>query len=694
MTETVDRLYRLISTKGHHSYRRDLELDLAADFSKRRLPPVRRVAGRLAAVLAAERPVILEGERISFLRTVAKIPEMLTPEEWEAIKVGHFIHELGNVSNISPDYASTIALGLEARRDEASRRLAAADVSDRAEGADVADGAAFIEAVIIGIDALLNLTARYAAEARRIGREDIADVLERVPRLGARTFREALQSFRILHFALWCEGEYHNTVGRLDQYLFPYMKADIDAGRLDEEGAFDLLEEFFLSFNRDSDLYPGVQQGDNGQSVVLGGLGPDGEYSFNILSEMCLRASKELKLIDPKINLRVSSLTPPRVYALGTELTKEGLGFPQYCNDDVVIPGLEALGYSPEDARNYVVAACWEFIIPGRGMDITNIGALSFPLVVDRCLRRDLASSSSFESFMDCVRREIAAECGRMAEKVKNLWMIPAPFMSILIEGRIREARDVSLGAVYNNFGFHGVGLSTAVDSLAAVRKYLFEEGSLSADRLLGALDGDFAGEDELLARLRYEAPKMGNGDKAVDVLAVQLLGFFADALGGLRNERDGRFRAGTGSAMFYLWSAREMGASPDGRRKGEWFGANYSPSLFARVGGPLSVIKSFTTPDLKRTINGGPLTMEFHSTIFDDPESQAKVADLVRLFIARGGHEIQLNAVNRDRLLQAQAHPERFGNLIVRVWGWSAYFVELDREYQEHIIKRQEFVG
>jgi formate C-acetyltransferase len=145
---------------------------------------------------------------------------------------------------------------------------------------------------------------------------------------------------------------------------------------------------------------------------------------------------------------------------------------------------------------------------------------------------------------------------------------------------------------------------------------------------------------------------------------------------------------------MYYVWSAAEIGATPDGRRKGEWFGANFSPSLFARVAGPLSVVKSFTTPHLRRVVNGGPLTMEFHSTLFDGAESQAKVSQLIRLFIGRGGHQLQLNAVNKDILLEAQAHPERYGNLIVRVWGWSAYFVELDRDYQDHIIRRQEYVS
>jgi len=688
MTEIIRKLYAQILTKSHHRYRREWNEDLASDYCAGRMKPLERVARRFCAVLAAEKAIILDGERISLIRTVERLPPIFTPEEWRDIKDHHFIHELGCVCNISPDYASTISRGLDVRRTEALLRLE----SCRASGDD--EGILFLESMIMEIDALFGLCERYRVEASRIGREDIAEIFAKVPRKGASTFREALQFFRILHFALWCEGEYHNTIGRLDQYLFPYFQADIAEGRLDEEAAFDLLEEFFLSFNRDSDLYPGVQQGDNGQSLVLGGMAEDGSECFNLLSELCLRASREFKLIDPKVNLRVASASSLRVYELGTELTKEGLGFPQYSNDDVVVPGLADLGYAPEDARNYVVAACWEFIIPGKGMDIPNIAALSFPKVVDACVRRDLVGAASFADFLAAVKRELGRECARLAGGIRDLWMIPAPFMSLLMDGCVSRARDVSLGAKYNNYGFHGVGLSTAVDSLAAIRELVFEKGELGTRDLIAALDDDFVGHEELLNTLRYGSLKMGNGDPEVDAVAAELLDAFADGTKELRNERGGRIRPGTGSAMYYLWSSREIGASPDGRRKGEWFSANFSPSLFARVSGPLSVIKSFSSPRLSRVINGGPLTMEFHSTLFQDAESQAKIARLVKIFIDRGGHQLQLNAVNRDVLMDAQAHPERYGNLIVRVWGWSAYFVELDREFQDHVIRRQEYVG
>ena len=183
----------------------------------------------------------------------------------------------------------------------------------------------------------------------------------------------------------------------------------------------------------------------------------------------------------------------------------------------------------------------------------------------------------------------------------------------------------------------------------------------------------------------------MGNDNDAADRYAKILLHMFADAVKGLTNERGGVYRAGTGSAMFYIWHANNLGATADGRSTETPLPANYAPSLNIKLDGPVSLIKSFVKPDLSEVINGGPLTIEFSDTVFRNDEAIAKVAALVKLFIDLGGHQLQLNTVNRDQLLDAQKHPEAYRNLIVRVWGWSGYFVELDKCYQDHIISRVE---
>ena len=683
MTERIQRLLDLVLEKRHAALRRDVAWTLADGFSRDGVPFERRAAEGLCAMLAAERPAFLPDETIAFLRTVKQIPDLYTAAELAALRKTAYYHEKGCVFNISPDYASTIRVGLDARRAELEARLAQADAEKDAVAQE------FVACAIRCVDAVLGLADRYRAEAERQGLTRIAQTLGRVPHRGATTFHEALQFLRILHYALWCEGEYHNGLGRVDQYLYPYFAADLAAGRLTEASALELIEEFFLSCNRDSDLYIGVQQGDNGQSLMLGGVDREGRDAFNALSSLCLKASCELKVIDPKINLRVSSATPLATLEAGTELTRQGLGFPQYANDDVVIPALVRLGYALADARDYTVAACWEFIIPGCGMDIPNIGAVSFPAVVDRVLRTSRATT--FDAFMAEVRAELRRAADRIAASLAAVKMLPGPFVSILCDGRVAAGRDVCEGNRYNNFGIHGTGLSTAADSLAAVRQLVFEEGAVSLRELAAAVDNDFEGCPELLAKARFGVPKMGNNDPAADQLGKALLDAFADTWQGRKNGRGGLYRCGTGSAMYYIWHANELRATPDGRLTGEPFAANYAPSLNVRIKGPLSVVQSFTAPDLGRVINGGPLTIEIHDSAFRQADGITKVAQLVKYFIDCGGHQLQLNAINREQLRDAQARPEAHRNLIVRVWGWSGYFVELDKPYQDHIIQRVE---
>jgi len=677
-----------IVKKEHHKYRQAPmdKYGLARQFEAQGLSDMQRATRRLCYVLEHEKPVVLKDEKIALIRTVTEIPEIFTEEEFNKIKSEHYIHERGKVCNINPSYSDVIDVGFDVKRREISESL-----EECRKRGDTA-GEEYLKCILEIMDAIEAFVERYKNQALKVGNATVARVLSRIPKEKPSSFLEALQFFRILHYCLWCSYNYHNTIGRFDQYMLKYLEEDLKAGTLDRDGALELLEEFFISFNKDSDLYPGMQQGDNGQSMVLGGLNENGEDSFNILSDLCLQASLELKLIDPKINLRVSRKTPLSVYERGTQLTKQGLGFPQYSNDDIVIEALKHWGYDEKDAYNYVVAACWEFIIPGVGMDIPNIGALSFTDAVIKALNV-LDNCASFDEFMQVVRTNVFQQTKSLMDGVRNIYMEPSPMMSMMMKDCIKNARDISLGGKYNNYGFHGVGLSTAVDSLAAIRKYVFDEKSITKAELLEALRNDFENNDRLWGMLRYDAPKMGNDDDYVDELACKLLDWFADSLEENTNDRGGIFRAGTGSAMYYIWYSKDVQATPDGRKKGEALACNYSPSLFSQCKGPVSIIKSFSKPNLVRVANGGPLTMELHDTVFRNDESIQKVAMFIKSFIDLGGHQMQINAVNRDKLLEAKKHPELYRNLIVRVWGWSGYFVELDEAYQDHIIERMELL-
>ena len=612
-----------------------------------------RAALRLKLFLEEEQIIRNPDEQIPAWRTIIAFPDIYADGEREGLTAGHYIHEQGRVCNISSDWEGVIREGLLARRERATEDMRTT------------------------IDAVIAYADRYEIEG-----------LSHAIRYGATSYLTALQMMRILHFALWASNTYHNTVGRFDQYMYPYFKADMDAHKLDDAQALALTEEFFLSFNRDNDLYTGMQQGDNGQSMMLGGCTKDGANAVNELTYICLKASLNNRRIDPKINLRVDKNTPIELYDLGTQLTKQGLGFPQYANDDVVIPALVSMGYALEDARNYTVAACWEFIIPGEGMDIPNIGAVSHAKVVRDVLLAKLNECETFDALLEQVRLEEIAEADRQEPMYRNLWLEPAPYQSVLMSDC---THDVSEGAKYNNYGIHGTGFATAVDQLAAVRAYVYGDHSVSKQELLDALNNNYEGHTALLQKLRNRAPKLGH-DEECNALLDSMIRFFHDAWQGRRNERGGIFRTGTGSAMYYLWHGRQLGATADGRQAGEMLPANFSPSLLLRDAGPLSVLQAMARPTMGLVCNGGPMTLELHDTVFKNEEGCRKVAQLVRTYILLGGHQLQLNAVSRETLLDAQKHPEDHQNLIVRVWGWSGHFVQLDKGYQDQIIERTSY--
>lgn len=691
MNKRLERLKVKARDLDQKSYRQSQSLNILSDINAQNLTWMRRMAYLTARQCQAEIPIIDPDEQIVFTRTLpAEIPEVYTPEQWQELTAGRTIHESGPINNLSPDWGMVLSQGLLEQKQIALDRVM--NYQNDPEKLD------FYESAIITIDSVIDLTNRYTEEARRQNRMDLVEVLQQVPARPARTFREALQSLRLLHSVTHLIGHYQIGLGRFDQFMWPYLRSDLNEGRLDMEQAYDLLAEFFISLNKDSDLYPGVQQGDNGQTITLGGVDQNGQTAVNELTRLCLRVSRDVSMIDPKINLRITADTDLELLSLATELTRKGLGFPQYSNDDVVIPALVKHGYSLEDARDYAVAACWEFIIPGKGMEVVNIGALSFPAAVDRALRDGLLAGEEMAGILDRVRTEIEYQVNHLAQTYEKLILPPAPFFSVLMSDCLSEGKDLSKGAKYNNFGIHGAGSANAADALAAVQEFVFNQRSIKPEDLIAALDQDFQGWEDLRVTLAGKAPKVGNDDDRADTFLVTLFNMFADAceaygtttLGGI-------IRPGSATAMYYIWltqgfeDMREpiVGATAEGRQSGKPFGANLAPTQGVQIRGPFSVLLSFAKIDYQRIYNGGPITIEISDSVFRDHDSIQKVAMLVRTFAQQGCQQLQLNSMNLETLLDARAHPENYKNLIVRVWGWSGYFCELTPEYQDQIIAR-----
>ena len=654
-------LYDYYIISKNHINRRIKANEIAEIYSELNLNEKERMTRRFEYLMSLEEPFILDNENIPFCRYVSNTPEIYTTQEWDELKKDHYIHESGYKSNLCPNYEKILNKGL----------LELSNEQDEYFKRDV--------------QAILKLVNKYKDLALKQERFDLVNILEQVPAYPARTFHEALVSLRIINFSIWVEGEYQISLGRFDSYLYPYLKHDLDNNIITQKQAYELLVEFFLSLNKDDDIYPGVQPGDNGQSLMLGGLLKDGAYLFNDISRMSLEACEELKLIDPKINIRVDHNTPEEIYTLCTKLTRVGLGFPQYSNDDVVIKGLMNLGYEYEDAVEYCVAACWEFIIPCVAEDVVNIAALSFPKIIDDCLHNDLINSNTYNEFLLHVKSRIQKEIEHNCNNVNNLYFVSAPLLDGLMDYKHNKPK-------YRNYGMHGVGISTGVDSLTAIEKHIYIDQDITKQDLINAIDSNFKNYPELFHLLRYETEKLGQNKELSNNNLLFLINNFADYLNNKPNDVGGIWRAGTGSAMYYLWYANEIGASPDGRKALEPLATNYSVSLFAEVN-PFSLVNAMTKPNLSKIINGGPLTIEFHSSVFSNEESLKTVGLFVREFILKGGHQLQLNAVNADKLKDAQIHPEKYPMLIVRVWGWSAYFVDLDVAYQNQVISRQEYI-
>ncbi len=670
-------------------FRRANEVFPLMTFKREHLSLQKRCAKMLEALTREEQPVVFPEEKIAFLRTVQDVPPYFDGADIDAAYAPYPGDVYMLINNICVDYHILLDRGLQSIKEEISQWLADATDAQRDFG----------ESVIICIDSILALAARYAAEAERVGNHTVAELFRRVPRYPARHFHEALQSLRFVSAMFYLTNNYQIGFGRFDQYMFPFYERDIEEHVLTRETAKELLTEFFISLNRDTDLYNGVQQGDNGQSIVLGGMRPDGSDGINDLTYLALEVSCDLKLIDPKINLRVDSQTPDDLLELANHLTRAGLGFPQYENDEVIIPALVSHGYDLADARDYTVAACWEFIIPGKGLDIVNMGAISFPAAVHEALTAVAPEHLSSAGLRHKIRENIDQQVISILDH-RNIKYVPSPLVSIFMDGCLEKRSDITVCAKYKNIGLHGAGIANGADALNIIERYLHDDDLPGLKKLTQAVANNFDGEEALCQELRQYPAKAGNDSPESNEAMHFLYDAFADSC-----ERHSTFqrciRPGTGTAQFYLWLTQSrfpwliektIGAGEDGRRSGEPFSANLSPAQGASVDGILSVLRSFSHIDYTRVMNGGPITVEFDPTSLADEENLRKLTALIRYFVQLGNQQLQLNVLNVETLKDAVRHPELHRNLIVRVWGWSGYFCELEPAFQQQIIHRHTY--
>jgi formate C-acetyltransferase len=528
--------------------------------------------------------------------------------------------------------------------------------------------------------------------------KQFAKLIERSPWYPPETFEEALLAVWLVNLLFWYDNHLLIGLGRLDHLLYPYLSKDIEMGIITIEEAYYKITQFYQWLNNSRLRKSNVLLGDTGQTLVIGGIDKGGNDSTNILSYLFLIAAKHLRFPEPKLVARVHKKSSEKYLSQISSLINLQLGYPLVCNDEVIIPALVNGGYTEDDAIDYAVAACWEYFIPGKTFDQCNMGKISFLVAVLEALELSFNKNiTSFNDFLDIYYACLINIIDNKVETSNTIQFIPAPLISILTDDCIEKCLDITEGACdKNNYGLLGTSLADAVDSLFAIKEMVFDKKILTLNKLIYILKENFVNSKIEQSYLKYKLPKFGNDNDSVDKLAVDIVKKFADLVTHYKTRYGGRFRPGLGSEGGYIFEAQNIGASPNGRKKGEPYSVNYSPSAWSIKNGPTAVLRSVTKPDLNLMQNCAIVELSMNTSLLpkisDTLEDNSEwIKWLIKGFIDIKGSQLQFNLIDVRLLKEAQSHPEQYKSLLVRVWGFNAYFVDLPKEFQDNIIARVE---
>ena len=628
------------------------------------------------------------------------------------------------------DYEKILKRGVKGIKTEAEEKLAALDAFNPK---DKVEKEPFLTAVILVCDAIVEFAHRYAELARGMAEDEpdgerknellkIAEICEWVPENPARTFHEAVQSQWLIQTVSRLEQRIGGTVGngRIDQYFYPYYKKDMEEGRITKDGALELLESLWIGMARNVEIYtmPGNFSYTDGyahwEATTIGGVTEEGKDATNELSYLMLESKREFPLNFPDLAARIHAETPePFLHAIA-ETIKEGTGFPKLFFDEEIIPLFLAKGGEVDEANDYCICGCTEAKMLNRdavstGCAWTNLGAViemtlndgKLNLFGDQQFGAGTGDPREFKTYDDlwnafCRQGEHIMKHTfvqqYVADKLKSEF-IAAPMSSMMHDLCMKECKDIHSGpiegALYLGF-IDTLGFATAIDSLAAIKKLVFDDKKLTMDELMEAINCNFDGK-EAIRQMCLNAPKYGNNDPYADSIGRNIEEFFVkltrqykSAFGG---ELDIRYVTITAHVPF----GAVLGATPDGRKAGEPIAEGVSPSQGADRNGPTASLTS-----IARTKASGYkeraarlLNMKLTPSTVAGPEGTKKLMSLIRTACDMKMWHLQFNIINRDTLLAAQKNPEKYRDLLVRVAGYSAYFVDLTPQLQDEIIAR-----
>ena len=710
-----------------------------------------------------------EGKTTSDLATALMTEETKKAIEHNIFTPGNYFYN--GVGHVTVQYDKVLAMGYRGIIEEIEEELDRCNPGD----GDYCTKSQFLKAAILSCEAVIRYARRYAQlaekeaaactdSARKQELLQIAANCARVPEHGAATFHEACQSFWFVQQLLQLESSGHSiSPGRFDQYMYPYYKKDLEAGKLTRESAQELIDCIWVKLNdlnkcRDAASAEGFAGYSLFQNLIVGGQDKEGLDVTNDLSFMCITASKHVFLPQPSLSIRVWNKSPHDLLLKAADLTRTGIGLPAYYNDEVIIPSLLSRGLTLEDARDYNIIGCVEPQKAGKteGWHDAAFYNMCRPLELvfsngwDKGEKIGIETGAvedmaTFEEFYDAYKKQMDYNISLLvnadnAIDVAHATRCPLPYLSCMVDDCIKRGKSVQEGgAVYNFTGPQGFGIANMADSLYAIKKLVFDEKKVTLAEYKRALamnygqgfDAVSAGEivTEILREMdrngmavdeaqvagmiaavmsaelpaeekkRYEelramideVPKFGNDNEEVDMFARDVAYTYTRPLLNYRNPRGGQFQAGLYPVSANVPLGAQTGATPDGRLAHTPVADGVSPSAGKDVYGPTAAANSVSKLDHGIASNGTLFNQKFHPTALSGEKGLENFVALIRSYFDQKGSHMQFNVVDRETLLDAQAHPEKYAHLVVRVAGYSALFTTLSKSLQDDIIRRTE---
>ena len=637
--------------------------------------------------------------------------------------------------HLTPDFQNILRDGYGKIRKKAQ------DWLDEHEGNIMGDDIGkymFYKAATVACDGAIILTRRYADLARDLAAkaedpeskaefESRAESLDWIATETPRTFWEACQMTMLYNVFLKADNDPRITsIGRFDQYTWPFLKADLDAGRITLDQAQEYVDGFFLKIN--TFYWGGIGKvaqtagiGHIGQHTTIGGTDPvTGGDAVNPVSDMVLEAMARLDLHEPTISLRVTKNTPKEMWDCAMAASTRVGGLPLLQNDEVVIPAIiKELGFSLEDARNYAFIGCQEITGSGNDYPAPNGSAMGHngiywaialimainnginPINGAQCPEKVRSGYLYEMETMDDVRAAYEKICTWMmtwSASLNNLTeheyprLYPFPNLSISTEGCMESGKDVSEGgAKYNSYGGTATGLATTADSLTALKYIVFDKKIATGEEFLQAILDNWEGHEDLRQIVLNTVPHYGNDDPYADEEMTYVMDLYYNITRAFSTCRCKTYKCGTFGASDHVVQGEITWATPDGRKTGEPIADACSPAQGRDKNGPTSVLNSSTTFDHGHFMDGIAVNLKIHPTSLQGDDGMTKLENLTKGYFDQGGLEVQYNVVDAKTLRKAQEHPEDYHNLVVRIAGFSAYFVDMTTEMQNDIISREE---